>query len=152
MIPVDRISQVASAAALGGASLDPASVARQVMGTIGDRVAAWAGEIFGGGSQGGGGFTPNTAELARGGDVYELRSLVAETGAKFGAGPAAEGELLRATEDFTRAAAPHVYAGDRGVDTVRSAVDNASADGNGLDGVVGRLEAATRELRASSGT
>lgn len=152
MMSVDRLSQIGSAAALGsGGPLDAGTIARSVMETVGQRVAAWSGEIFGGKTAAdGASFIPNTGELARRGDVYDLRPLVSETAARFGAGPAAEGALLRSVEDFTRAAALHIFGGDR-ADTVTHALEGAASDGSGLDGVIGHLEAATRELRATAG-
>lgn len=152
MMSVDRLSQIGSAAALGsGGPLDAGAVARDVMDTIGQRVAAWSSEIFGGGAGGAAGFTPDTSELARRGDVYDLRPLVSETAARFGAGPAAEGALLRATEDFTRAAALHIFGGNRS-DNVSNALEGASSDGSGIDGVIGHIEAATHDLRATAGS
>jgi len=152
MTPIDRLSQIGSAAALAsGGPVDPGTVARDIMGTIGERITAWSGQVFGGkASAGGAGFKPDMGELARRGDVYDLRPLVSETAARFGAGPAAEGALLRAAEDFTRAAALHIYGGDR-ADTVTRALEGTSSDDAGIDGVVGHLEAATRDLRATAG-
>lgn len=152
MMSVDRLSQIGSPAAVGsGGALDAGTVARGVMETVGQRVAAWSGEIFGGQNVATtAGFSPDTNELSRRGDVYDLRSLVSETAARYGAAPAAEGELLRATEDFTRAAALHIFGGDR-ADTVTRALESASSEGSGLDGVIGHLEAATRDLRTTAG-
>ncbi len=152
MMSVDRLSQIGSAAALGsGGPLHAGTVARGVMETIGQRVAAWSGEIFGGGANSASGFKPDTAELAQRGDVYDLRALVSETASRFGAGPAAEGALLRATEDFTRAAALHIFGGDR-ADSVTRALEHAASDGSGIDGVIGHLEAATKDLRTTAGS
>lgn len=149
MTPVDRLSSIAGAATLdGGMARDADGVARAMMGAIGERLEAWAGVMSGGGARAGS-FRPDAGELARRGDVYELRSLVAEAAARFGAGPAAEGALLRATEDFTRAAALHVYGGNGAA--VADALTRTEGGGDGIDGVVDRLQAAMRTLRATAG-
>lgn len=151
MMSVDRLAQVGAAPALAGSGATEAgSAARGMMDTIGQRIGAWSAEIFGTATPSSGSFAPDAGELARRGDVYDLRPLVSEVASRFGAGPAAEGALLRATEDFTRAAALHIFGGDR-AGAVTSALENATAQDGGFDGVIGHLEAATRELRAAAG-
>lgn len=152
----------ATVVALGG---DAGSAARGAMATVGDRVLAWAAQSFGTGgaasaawnARTGGepGFTPDRAELARGGDVYQLRALTADVAREFGATPAEEGALGRAIEDFAREAALRfngLAGGASGaiVGGIADALDRAVAvdAGGGIDGVTARIETATATVAA----
>ena len=136
-----------------------AGTARAALSTIGERVLAWTAASFGGGSGAaqwsartgvpGSGFSPDRAELGRGGDVYELRSLTAGIASQFGASPAAEGALGRAVDDFARASALHFNGrggSDAAVEAVAVQLDAAIGDGHadGIEGVTTRIETAAR--------
>ncbi|TRW17380.1 hypothetical protein [Glacieibacterium frigidum] len=138
---------------------DAGNAARTAMATIGDRVLAWSAQSFksdgaaGATWQGRTGlpssFTPDRAELARGGDVYQLRALTGELAQGFGATPAQEGALGRAIEDFARGVALRFNAlADAPTDTmlggVLDALDQAVASGagDGIGGVTARIESA----------
>ncbi|MET0376048.1 MAG: hypothetical protein ABW128_17545, partial [Rhizorhabdus sp.] len=106
----------------------------------------------------GGAFRPDPAELARGGDVYELRGLAADIGARTGATPTQEGELRRALEDVTRQAVVQLAGlsgapADRQLAGMRAALGEAMdiGAGDGADGVVSRLQAAAQQLARGTG-
>ena len=161
MTSFERIGSAPPVAATGalGESEPAAAAARTAMAAIGERVLAWSAASFG--DSGGAaqwsartgvassGFAPDRAELARGGDVYDLRSLTAGIAGEFGASPAAEGALGRAVEDFARAASLHLNGrgGSAGaVDAVASKLDAALGGTGpaGIDGVTARIETAAR--------
>jgi hypothetical protein len=148
---------------------DARSLAGAAIGEIGHRVLAWVGQSARtldtashawAASSGveAGGFRPDASELARGGDVYELRGLAADIGARTGATPTQEGELRRALEGVTRqavvqlaglsgASAERQLAGMRGA--LSGALDVGAGDG--ADGVIARLHAAERHLAEGNG-
>jgi hypothetical protein len=170
MTSIDRLSTAPIAtgplagAASSGAPLNAADMARQTIGEVGNRVFAWVGASRPGGdagaaewgrSVGTSDFRPDAGELERRGDIYGLRDLAAGISGDMGGTPTQEGELRRALEDFTRASVIQVAGlagGDAGrqVQGLQQALDVAAdprtGDLGGLDGVIGRLEAATREL------
>lgn len=137
---------------------DAGQVARSALVSVGERVLAWTGASArsGDGPQAqwnartgaAGEFAPSQAELARGGDVYQLRALTAEIAGRLGASPAEEGALGRAIEDFARAASMQFNGrgGDDGsIDAVAATLDAAIASGpGGIDGVTARIETAAR--------
>ena len=161
---IERINGPSAIGAVaGGTTTGPAASARAAMATIGGRVLAWTAASSGGAvpaaqwsvltGGAGGGFAPNRAELARGGDVYGLRALAAEVAGHFGATPAQEGALGRAIEDFTRGVALQFNgrAGGAGMaDDVAAAVNRAAdgSGGDGIDGVTARIETAARMVDA----
>lgn len=138
---------------------DAASIARTAMATVGDRVLAWSAQSFGGSGAAGAawqartglpsGFAPDRAELARGGDVYQLRALTVELAQRFGATPAEEGDLGRAIDSFARGVALRFNAlADAPADTmlggVLDALDAAVESGatGSIAGVTTRIESA----------
>jgi len=170
MNAIDRLSSppIAAAGGTSGAPLSAADMARQTVGEIGHRVLAWVGASQPAG-QGGGDtgsavwsrsvgtsdFRPDAGELDRRGDVYGLRDLAAGISDRMGGTPTQEGELRRALEDFTRASVVQVAGlagGDAGrqVEGLHQALDAAGDthlnSAGGVDGVILRLEAATRQL------
>lgn len=172
MNAIDRLSPlpVSAAGGMTGAPLNAADMARQAIGEIGHRVLAWVGASQPGSggdagaaewsrSVGTSDFRPDAGELERRGDIYGLRDLAAGISGEMGGTPTQEGELRRALEDFTRASVVQV-AGLAGGDASRqvqglqqalgAATDPLSGDRGGVDGVVGRLETATRELSAQN--
>lgn len=148
---------VTGSPAIGGAT-DVAQAARGTMATIGERVLAWSAQSFGTGDAAGAAwnartgsqsdFTPNRAELSRGGDVYQLRALTAEVAREFGATPAEEGALGRAIEDFARGTALRFNAlagsaSETMLGGVADALDAAVGSGaDGIGGVTARIESA----------
>lgn len=167
MTSFERIGGIApvTASTPAGAAGDAAATARGTMAAAGDRVLAWTAQSFGTGAAAGaawsartggdGGFAPDHAVLARGGDVYQLRALTAEIAGAHGATPAEEGALGRAIEDFTRAVALRFNAlagGPEGamLDDVAAAVDSAAAAdaGSGIGGVTARIESAAAMVEA----
>lgn len=150
---IDRLSATMPAAPGAELPLDARGLAGFAIGEIGQRLQAWS--ALASGAPGGSGFTPDQAKLARGGDVYDLRQLSDEIGRQLGATPSDQGALLRGIEDFTREAAVQVYGlagSDRqaiGLDAaVAAALDQPA--GEGADGVVTRLQAATDLLAAQN--
>lgn len=146
MTGIDRIAGSAAAAGLA-AETTPDALARAMLGEAGREVLAWSAAVFGrdGGSAG-----PDLARLAQGGDVYGVRAIAGQAAAALGATPAQEGALLRALEDFTRAAALNVHAlagSDAQADAlaaVQSAAPELSSDATtGVDSVIARIERAT---------
>lgn len=166
MTMIDRISV---AAPLVGAQPrgSAQATAAETIGTIGHRVLAWVG-ASGGGAAGaaawagragaGDGFRADPAVLARRGDVYGLNQLAGDIARRHGATPTEEGDLRRGLEDFTRAAMVHVAGlagapGDSQVAGLGAALDAAigARAGEGVDGVVQRLGAATGQLSRGAG-
>ena len=154
-----------AAATLGGGRGDAGGTAKAAMATVGERVLAWSAQSFGSGPAagehwqartGGGwtGFVPDRSELARHGDVYQLRELTASIGRQFGASPAAEGAMGHAVDDFARALALRFNALAGGavapmLDAVAGAVDSAAMSGpDGIEGVTTRIETAARMVEA----
>lgn len=158
---IDRLSSTVPLA-LAGASAGAGTVARQMMAAAGAGVIGWAADSFRLGPATGAAWTAATGAaipaadrslLSRGGDVYGLREIAGSAARQLGATPAEEGRLLRALEDFTRAAALNVNALAGTGATMLSALDAgplAPGDGEGLDGVVARLELATQRLDAAN--
>lgn len=166
MTSFERIAGLPAAAAACQACAggDAATTAQGVMAGIGARVLAWTSQSFGTngdaaaawnartGAQGG--FAPDRAELARGGDVYDLRGITAGIAREYGATPAQEGALGRAIEDFTRGVALRFNAladggaRDAMLDGVAGALDDAVASGgpDGIEGVTTRIELAARAV------
>ena len=161
MTGFERISSAppVSATTPVGATGDAGSTARGAMATVGERILAWSAQSFGTGPAAGAawcartgsgdGFSPDRAELSRGGDVYQLRALTGEIAARFGATPAQEGALGRAIGDFARGVALRFNAlagGDTApmLDGIANALDRAAASGgsDGIDGVTARIESA----------
>lgn len=151
-----------------GAPGDARSLAGAAIGEIGHRVLAWVGQsaraldtashAWAASSGVEAGFRPDPAELARGGDVYELRGLAADLGTRTGATPTQEGELRRALEDVTRQAVVQLAglsgaSADRQLAGMRAALGEAldSGAGEGADGLVARLQAAAQELARGNG-
>lgn len=146
-----------------GAHGDARSLAGTAIGEIGHRVLAWVGQsarsldtasqAWAASSGVAAGFRPDPVELARGGDVYELRGLAADIGARTGATPTQEGELRRALEDVTRLAVIQLAglsgaAADRQLGGMRAALGEALevGAGEGAEGVIARLQAAADHL------
>jgi hypothetical protein len=150
---IDRLAPAAGLTAPAAAATAE-SLARAMIGEVGARVVGWAANSFGGDAGaawsaacGVGIHSPDPSRLAQG-DVYGLRGLAGDLADKLGATPAQEGALLRALEDFTRSAALNVNA-LAGSDSQLAALSGAlelSGSGDGVDGVVARLETATRRL------
>lgn len=158
--PISAASPLASVAQTGPASAR--ATAAETIGTLGHRVLAWT--AASGGSAAGAsswaaragasdGFQADPAVLARRGDVYGLNQLASGIAARHGATPTQEGDLRRGLEDFTRAAMVQVAglsgtAGDRQVAGLGQALDAALASpaGEGVEGVLQRLDAATAQL------
>lgn len=168
MTGIDRLSAIPP---LGGSlspRADARSAAQQAIGEIGHRVLAWVGASVPGGATAGeqawsrtagsSDFRPDATELTRRGDVYGLRALAGDVAGRFGGTPTQEGELRRALEDFTRQAVVQVAglaggSGERQVQGLTQALDQAAATptGEGVDGVVARLTAATQSLSTQNG-
>lgn len=167
MTGVDRLSSLAPIGASAAVQeKDAPALAGASIGEIGHRILAWVGASGGAQAAGGsaawsqatggaGGFRPDPAELARGGDVYDLDGLARDVAAQTGATPIQEGELRRALADFTRAAVVELTSlagaqGDRQVAGIHAALATATAgtSSTGADGVVERLERATASLVA----
>lgn len=157
MNAIDRLAPSAGVSALTtAASAD--TVARGLIGEVGARVVGWAGHSFGkdqsnswSATSGTGSFLPIASRLTEG-DAYGLRGLAGDLASKLGGTPAQEGALLRALEDFTREAALNVnaLAGSGNELTALTAALDVSGGGDGLDGVVTRLETATRRLETAN--
>jgi hypothetical protein len=168
MTGVDRLASTASIAPAATQSGDARSLAAATIGEIGHRVLAWVGAAGGAQAAGSGawsqvagessGFRPDQAELARGGDIYDLNGLSRAIAGETGATPTQEGELRRALEDFTRAAVVQVAGlsgatGERQTGGIQVALQAATGGGSpaGSDGVVERIERATASLTATNG-
>ncbi|MFS0737226.1 hypothetical protein ABC347_09265 [Sphingomonas sp. 1P06PA] len=156
MTSIDRLSGTTPLSAAAGTAGDARGLADRAMGEIGDRLLAWSGAISGGASPAG--FRPDTAELARGGDIYGLRQLGSELGDRLGATPTEQGTLLRAVEDFTRAAAVQIHGlagagSERQTAGITEARETALAEPapEGVDGLIERLGIATDALVRQNG-
>lgn len=165
---IDRLSGLSGAAAPITATIpDARSIAASAIGEVGHRVLAWVGASTRGGDAGATAwsqatgstsvFRPDSAELARRGDVYGLNALASDIASQLGGTPTQEGELRRALEDFTRQAVVQVAglagASDLQVTGLTQALESAGANlpSTGVDGVVDRLETATRLLTYRNG-
>jgi hypothetical protein len=171
MMGIDRLASVPpSGGPAQSAGADARTEARGAIGEIGHRVLAWVSASAGRSAAGSGAaawagatgsassFQPSAAELSRGGDVYDLGGLSHEIAGRMGATPTQEGELHRALGDFARASVVQIAglsgaAGDRQIAGVAQALDaSQSAEaGEGVDGVIGRVQAATASLVAQNG-
>jgi hypothetical protein len=144
---IDRSGLAATPAAFTPQS-SPADVAQAALGRIGDRVLDWSAHVFGGTS------SADPARLARGGDVYGLRETAGHAAAALGATPAQEGTLLRALEDFARAAALNVNAlAGADADVQQAGLAAALSGGDpvqDIDGVIARIEQATDRLQTAN--
>lgn len=169
MTSIDRLSSIPASGSLAGAHVSSARAeASAAIGEIGHRVLAWVSASSGSPASGKAAwsdaagaesdFQPNGAELARGGDVYDLGGLSRDIAGRMGATPTEEGELHRALTDFTRASVVQLAglsgaAGDRQIAGVRGALDaSQSVDaGEGVNGVIDRMQAATSALVRQNG-
>jgi hypothetical protein len=169
MTGIDRLASITppgSTAATAGT--DARAEAGAAIGEIGHRVLAWVGQSAGAGDQGSAawaeatgsqsGFAPSAAELSRGGDVYDLAGLSHGIAARLGGTPAQEGALHRALADFTRASVVQLAGlsgapGERQVAGIRDALEagTTASAGEGVDGVIDRIEAATASLARQNG-
>lgn len=162
MTGIDRLSASSPLAAADARSSSAQATAAETIGAIGHRVLAWV-QASGGSAAGasawsqraGGadGFVADPAVLAQRGDVYGLNQIAGDIARQHNATPTQEGDLRRGLESFTRAAMVQVAglsgaAGDRQVAGLGAALDAASAApaGEGIDGVIQRLDAATASL------
>lgn len=154
---IDRLPPLPALAAPGGAA-GAELEARTMVGEVGARVAGWASANFGGDAarawsdlSGAASFNPDRAQLAQG-DAYGLRQLASEAADRLGATPAQEGALLRALEDLTRAAALNINALAGSSDQLVSLSDalDVASGGSGVDGVLDRLDTATRRLESAN--
>ena len=126
--------------------------ATNVMIEMGGRASAWVAQL-GGAANGPGGFRPDLQTLARGGDVYGIGEVVRDVAGRLGAGPAEEGALHRAIEDFTREAVVTsvVFADEPAV--ARGRIEGAlpvGVPGGGVEsvsGVIAQIEQATAALQ-----
>lgn len=152
MTAIDRAGGIAAAAAVA-AEVTPDNIAGLMLGDVGRQVQAWSAAAFG---QDGGGAGPDLARLAQGGDIYGVRALAGQAAAALGATPAQEGALLRALEDFTRAAALNVNAlagSEAQGDALAAAINVGSSAGgaaNDIDGVIARIERGTDLLQTAN--
>lgn len=163
MTPVDRLSPATPLAALDTARPTGASgAAADAIGTIGHRVLAWVGAAGGeaGGSAAwsvrtgtGDGFVADRGMLAQRGDIYGLNQVADDLSVQFGATPTQEGDLRRALQDVARGAMVQAAGlsgadGERQVAGLSAALDTAVAApaGEGIEGVIARLEAASTSL------
>ena len=169
MTAIDRLSPLAPAAALdsarGTTAVDAAS---RAIGDIGQRVLAWVGAV-GGQAPGAAawaaragndaaGFVPDAGVLARRGDVYGLNAIADELSARFGGTPTQEGDLLRALEGVARGAMVQAAglsgaSGERQIAGLSAALDAAQGApaGEGMDGVIARIDAAAATLGRQNG-
>lgn len=155
MTAVDRSNAVTGPglSAFGSAPGSGPDPAARIMADVGQRIAAWTDMLAGGRASSG--FRPDPHELQRRGDVYGLRQLAAEAAATMGATPTQEGALLRALENFTRAAAVHIY-GLAGAEPAQrfaalSAAGGADASPATIDALTSRIESAARDLARQAG-
>lgn len=158
---------LAAAANAAGRS-DARSLAGTAIGEIGHRVLAWVGQsvrssdtasnAWAASSGVTSDFRADPRELERRGDVYGLRDLASSITSQAGGTPTQEGELRRALEDFTRQAVVQLAGlsggdADRQLGGMRDALSGAleAPAGEGVDGVVARLHAATATLSTANG-
>jgi hypothetical protein len=164
MTMIDRLAATGAVEFAGAAgSPDATAITRAAVGDLGHRILAWSAAIAGPSADAGpawrasthtapSDFRPEREVLTGGGDVYGLRDLAAGVASLTGATPTEEGQLLRAFEDFARAAALAIHgsagAGEGQTAAVGGALDRAldTVEGDGAQGVISRLDAATREL------
>lgn len=169
MTGIDRLSSTSPLAALdAGRSATAAGAAAQAIGSIGHRVLGWVGAV-GGATSGSAawaaragasdGFVPDKTVLAQRGDVYGLNQLAGDLAAQFGASPTQEGDLRRALEGVARGAMVQAAglsgaSGERQVAGLSAALDSAGATpaGEGVDGVIARLDAAAASLSHGTGS
>lgn len=164
MTGIDRLSPLASVTH-PGANRSADDVAFGVIADIGARVIGWASQSFNLGPAGGSAWAALTgkaavavdpARLAQGGDIYGVREIAGDVADTFGASPTEAGELLRSLEDFTRAAALNINAlAGAAADVQLAAVGDALAGpagaGDGIGGVITRIDAATSQLDLANG-
>ncbi|PCG14039.1 MULTISPECIES: hypothetical protein [Sphingomonas] len=169
MTAIDRLSPLAPAAALdparGTTAVDAAS---RAIGDIGQRVLAWVGAVGGAApgaaawaaraGSGDPGFVPDAGVLARRGDIYGLNAIAGDLSARFGGTPTQEGDLLRALEGVARGAMVQAAglsgaSGERQIAGLSAALDAAQAApaGEGMDGVIARIDAAAATLGRQNG-
>ena len=162
MTGIDRLTSASPLAALTGAQGNNArSAASDAIGTLGHRVLSWVSAA--GGDAGGaaawadragpaGEFSPDAGVLAQRGDVYGIGEIAGEIAQRFGATPTQEGDLRRSLESFTREAVVQAVglsgSGERQIEGLRAALDTAEASpaGDGVEGVIDRLDSATGSL------
>lgn len=167
-LPLGAASAAGAIDSLASSRGDARSLAGTAIGEIGHRVLAWVGQsarsldtashAWAASSGVESGFRPDPRELARGGDVYDLRGLASDIGTRAGATPTQEGELRRALEDVTRQAVVQLAGlsgapAERQLAGMREALTQALdlSAGDGVDGVVSRLQAAAGQLGRQNG-
>lgn len=173
MTAIDRLSPLAPATALdsarGTTAMDAAS---RAIGDIGQRVLAWVDAVGGaapgaaawaaragtGPGTGDAGFVPDAGVLARRGDIYGLNTIAGDLSARFGGTPTQEGDLLRALEGVARGAMVQAAglsgaSGERQIAGLSAALDAAQAApaGEGMDGVIARIDVAAATLGRQNG-
>lgn len=169
MTAIDRLSPLAPATALdsvcGTTAMDAAG---RAIGDIGQRVLAWVGAVGGAApgaaawavraGNGDPGFVPDAGVLARRGDIYGLNTIAGDLSARFGGTPTQEGDLLRALEGVARGAMVQAAglsgaSGERQIAGLSAALDAAQAApaGEGMDGVIARIDAAAATLGRQNG-
>ena len=173
MTSINPLSPTAALGRIGSAMPDARGAATGAIGEIGQRVLAWV-DAIGRGSGGAtspgaaawaeasgtpAGFQPDARELARGGDVYGLEDIGRGITQGMGGTPAEEGSLRRSLDAFTREAVIQIAGlsgapGDRQVAGVRDALSVAAGvqGGDGVDGVIARIDLATATLAAQNGS
>lgn len=167
MTSIGIINGVTGATPLGGAATDARQAALGTIGEIGHRVLSWVAAVGGGAgaaeswsaSTGNAStFQPDRQELSRGGDVYGLNQIAHDLTAQFGGTPTQEGDLRRSLETFTRESVVQLAglsgaAPDRQLSGVRDALATAGdvPAGEGVDGVIQRLDAAAALLAQQNG-
>ena len=172
MTSINPLSSATPLGRVGSGMPDARGAATGAIGEIGQRVLAWV-DAIGRGSGGAtspgaaawaeasgtpAGFKPDARELARGGDVYGLDEIGRGITASMGGTPAEEGSLRRALDSFTREAVIQIAGlsgapGDQQIAGVRDAL-TAAGDGHGgegVEGVIARVDLATASLAAQNG-
>lgn len=168
MTGIDRLSSTALVPALDAArSAGAAGGAAQAIGSIGHRVLGWVGAV-GGEASGSAfwssragasdGFVADKGALAQRGDIYGLNQIAGDLAAQFGATPTQEGNLRRALEGVARGAMVQAAglsgaSGERQIAGLSEALDAAerAPAGDGIEGVIARLEAAAATLSRGAG-
>lgn len=166
MTAIDRMGGAPAVGAIDfSASVDPRQVVAKTLGTIGDRVLAWTAQSFPLGDApaaawsahtgSSGGFVPDPAVLARGGDVYGVLELAEQVADPFTTTPQEERELERAIWDFTSELALRLNAlagapAETQIGAATDAFDRALSEesASGVVGVTQRIELAARTLEA----
>jgi hypothetical protein len=168
MTAIDRLSSAAPIAALDTArSGGAAGAAAQAIGSIGHRVLGWVSAVGGDASGSAAwtaragasdGFVADKGVLAQRGDVYGLNQIAGDLSAQFGATPTQEGDLRRALEGVARGAMVQAAglsgaSAERQVAGLSDALDAAAGApaGDGIDGVIARLETAAASLSRGTG-